>query len=113
MLRGKKIKVLRSYKGISQAELAQKINKTRALVSHVEQTGKVNHTTLIEILKVLNITFEDFENFELKNYKGISNTNDLSLLRKEFENCQKEKDLLKEIVEHQKKIIQMMEKKKK
>jgi transcriptional regulator with XRE-family HTH domain len=38
---GKKIKLLRNIKNITQEELAEKINKTRALVSHIEKTGKV------------------------------------------------------------------------
>ncbi len=46
-------------KGITQAELAEKINKTRALVSHVEQTGQVNYFTLSAIAQALEINFDD------------------------------------------------------
>lgn len=56
---GLKIKFARMVKGITQAELAEKINKTRALVSHVEQTGQVNYFTLSAIAQALEINFDD------------------------------------------------------
>ena len=83
---GKKIKLLRNLKNISQEQLGEKINKTRALVSHIEQSGKVNHYTLTSILKVLN----------------ISHTLD------KIEYLQKENDLLKNLVDSQKKLIEAL-----
>lgn len=56
---GLKVKLARISKGISQLELAQKIGKTRSLVSHIEQTGKVALATLIEISKALGVTTEE------------------------------------------------------
>ena len=52
---GKKIKLARVARGWSQEELAEKVNKTRALISHIENTGKVNSYTLNYICKVLNL----------------------------------------------------------
>ncbi len=46
-------------KGITQAEIAEKINKTRALVSHIEQSGQVNYFTLSAIATALEINFDD------------------------------------------------------
>ena len=42
-------------RGWSQEDLAEKVNKTRPLISHIEITGKVNSYTLNRICKVLNI----------------------------------------------------------
>lgn len=52
---GLKIKMIRLSKGLKQIDLADKINKTRALVSHIEQTGQVNYYTLETIAKALEI----------------------------------------------------------
>jgi transcriptional regulator with XRE-family HTH domain len=41
MLTGKKIKLLRQIHGYTQEELASIIGRTRALVSHIEQSDKV------------------------------------------------------------------------
>ena len=56
---GLKIKFARMVKGITQAELAEKINKTRALVSHIEQSGQVNYFTLSAIATALEVNFDD------------------------------------------------------
>ena len=47
--------MIRLSKGLKQIDLADKINKTRALVSHIEQTGQVNYYTLETIAKALEI----------------------------------------------------------
>ena len=119
MQTGKKIKVLRAMRGLTQEELAEKINKTRALVSSIEQTGKVNHHTLIAILKALQISPEEFEVFDVRKPDKKStklyptpNDEDISVLKERLENYQKENSLLKELVESQKKVITVLEKKK-
>jgi transcriptional regulator with XRE-family HTH domain len=63
---GEKIKMARRIRSLTQDELGNKINKTRAAVSFIEQTGKVNHFTLKAILKVLNISEEDLNNIKQK-----------------------------------------------
>jgi transcriptional regulator with XRE-family HTH domain len=40
---GFSIRILRNLAGLSQAELAEKIGKTRGIVSYIEKQGKVNH----------------------------------------------------------------------
>lgn len=52
---GLKIKMIRLSKGLKQIDLADRINKTRALVSHIEQTGQVNYYTLESIAKALEV----------------------------------------------------------
>jgi transcriptional regulator with XRE-family HTH domain len=58
---GLKIKLARISKGLKQEELAEKINKTRPLISNIEQTGKANHYTLKKICEVLDLDINDLE----------------------------------------------------
>ncbi len=112
---GKKIKMLRALKGLTQDELAIKINKTRALVSHIEQTGKVNSHTLAAILKILGISSDEFEKFDaqqsLKPYKNSENAQ-TDVLKEKIEHYKKENKALKELILSQKKLITILEGKK-
>ena len=56
---GLKIKVERIKQKLTQAELAEKINKTRALVSNIEQTGKAGFYTLQKICEVLGLDIDE------------------------------------------------------
>ena len=58
---GQRIKRLRSYRGMTQDDLAAALGKTRSLVSFLERTGKVNKYTLQEVAQILNVTPEDLE----------------------------------------------------
>jgi len=116
MQEGKKIKILRAIKGLTQDELAAKINKTRALVSHIEQTGKVNNYTLTAILKIFGMTHEEFEKFDAKEtikYYKLPEKEELDILKERVEHYQKENKALKELIQSQKKIIFILERKKK
>ncbi len=112
---GKKIKMLRALKGFKQEDLAGKINKTRALVSHIEQTGKVNNYTLNSILKALGISNEEFEKFDgkdaIKPYRS-QEEDEVKMLKERLESYQKENRALKELIQSQKKLIAVLEKKK-
>ena len=111
---GKKISLLRKLKGFTQDDLAEKINKTRALVSHIEQTGKVNHYTLQTILKALKIQAEEFDSFKgnitiaQEDAAGYG-SKEIAAIKQKSENYQKENEMLKELVLSQKKIIEMLE----
>jgi transcriptional regulator with XRE-family HTH domain len=59
MHRGLRIKMARLAKGLTQQELAAKIHKTRPLISHIEQTGKVHPYTLKKIVEELDLTEND------------------------------------------------------
>ena len=59
---GKQIKIARITKGITQQDLADKINKTRPLISSIEQTGRVNIYTLKQICQVLDMDFKKVSN---------------------------------------------------
>jgi len=111
---GKKIRKARINKDITQEELAGKINKTRALVSHIEQTGKANHYTLGAIAKALGVTPEELESIDEKQISTNKKQKaELDSLHKQIENLKNENSLLKEIISNQKKIITIFENSKK
>lgn len=109
MHKGKKIKMIRALKGLTQEQLALKINKTRSMVSNIEQTGKVNHYTLLSILNALSITENDFDKFDGKKVTLDSGNSELKTTKKELERALREIDTLNELVKSQKKVIQMLE----
>ena len=102
---GKKIKVLRAKKGISQKELADLINRTRTLVSHIEITSKVNFFTLTEIANALDVSIshftDDFTSENVVNEKVV----DYSNLTERIIKVERENELLNEIIQNQKEII--------
>lgn len=98
-------------KGLTQQDLADKINKTRPLISHIEQTGNVNYSTLTEISKVLNISLNDIENivnepqgeYKRNSSKAADNKEEIERLKEEITN-------LKELVRTQREMIEMLKK---
>jgi transcriptional regulator with XRE-family HTH domain len=118
MKAGKKIKLLRQLKGLTQEELAYKIGKTRALLSHIEKTNKINHETLVLILKAFKISMEEFEFFDEKTVektlhkKPVTVEDDvLKQLHEQLVAYKKENSLLKEIIHSQKELISVLKKK--
>jgi transcriptional regulator with XRE-family HTH domain len=75
---GLRIKVARISRKITQAELAERINKTRPLISSIEQTGKVNFYTLKKICDVLGLDIDvltqSTEDLGVFTYKGGSDS---------------------------------------
>jgi|688.fasta_scaffold2333355_1 transcriptional regulator with XRE-family HTH domain len=59
---GLRIKIARISKGLTQEQLAEKINKTRPLISSIEQTGKANYYTLKKICEVLDLDLDELNN---------------------------------------------------
>lgn len=98
-------------KGLTQQDLADKINKTRPLISHIEQTGNVNYNTLTEIGKVLNISLTDIENIvnepQPEYKKAQHKTSDQ---REEIERLKEEITNLKELVRTQREMIELLKK---
>lgn len=113
---GKKIKILRTIRNLSQQQLADRINRTRALVSHIEQSGKVNHYTLLEILKVFKMTEAEFINYHPKEisspYSGEDLKKEVTELKDQLSRLKKDYENLEEKVELYKKLIQSLEKRK-
>lgn len=101
---GKKIKILRAEKGISQQELADLINKTRTLISHIEVTSKVNFYTLTEIANALSVETSYFTDDYTKNIVN-EKREDYSNLSERLKKVERENELLNEIIQNQKEII--------
>lgn len=105
---GVKIKIARITKGYTQEQLADKINKTRPLISHIEQTGKVNAYTLKKICQVLEVNQAELENeiFEPATHyiRENSAAAEISRLKEEIAT-------LKDLVSMQKEVIRELREK--
>jgi transcriptional regulator with XRE-family HTH domain len=116
---GEKIRMVRRLRQLTQEELAVKVNKTRAAISFIEQTGKVNHFTLKSILKILNIAEEDLNNIKQKSALLLEPGSVSESLKAENEGLKikiasqnKEIDALQALIKSQKKLISVLEKRK-
>ena len=108
---GQKIKRLRSFRGMTQEELAVALGKTRSLVSFLERTGNVNKYTLQEIANILNITIEDLES-GLTDVKEQENKGYPKAENPLIEQLQKEIEFLKETISHQWQLLHELSKSK-
>lgn len=110
---GKKIKLARVSKSLTQQELADLIHKTRPLISHIEQTGKVNPYTLHEICKVLDLDIANLNfDFGLVNESGETNyRTELESLRTENRLLLQEINTLRDLVASQKHLIELLQQK--
>ena len=108
---GQKIKVLRAEKGISQQKLADLINKTRTLVSHIEVTSKVNFYTLTEIANVLGVSVSHFTDESVYENIAKESKEEYSNLSDKIKKLERENELLNEIIQNQKEIITQLKEK--
>lgn len=117
MYTGEKIKLLRQLNGMNQEQLSERIGKTRALISHIEKTGKAHHETLLTIIKCFDITEEEFKKFEGTDIKIGNSKNNLNLKAeiKEHEELvdrlKKENKILIDLVSSQKDMIELLKEK--
>ncbi len=114
---GESLKRLRSYRGMTQAELAVSIGKTRSLISFFERTGNINKYTLHEIAAALNTTPEQLEMMDYTQ-NNLINENDVDpinhdALLKLIEQQNKEILFLKETINKQWSLIENLSKGKK
>ncbi|HEU4716878.1 MAG TPA: helix-turn-helix transcriptional regulator [Bacteroidia bacterium] len=110
---GKKIRVARVVKGMTQEDLAEKIGKTRPLISQIESTGKVKVGTLKQICKVLDMDPEDpdLTSFFEENEIYLSGASKQKQRAKDFAIMERELKMLRELVESQKALIDELKKK--
>ncbi|MFN7312455.1 MAG: helix-turn-helix domain-containing protein [Bacteroidota bacterium] len=91
---GLHIKMARMSKGLTQEDLAEKINKTRPLISSIEQTGKVNYYTLAKICEILEVDANDLismaedKKLTYKNKQQTPQTEHIKQLEKQIEQLQ-------------------------
>jgi transcriptional regulator with XRE-family HTH domain len=114
---GLKVKLARISKGLSQLDLAQKIGKTRSLVSHVEQTGRVSLNTLIEMSKALGIPTEELgvvgekDGLSRSEYVINSLTQKLNEMEVELKLEREKYELLHRLYESQLEVIGLLKEK--
>jgi transcriptional regulator with XRE-family HTH domain len=106
---GNHIQNLRENAGISQDQLAEKIGKSKSLISFIENKGKVNDSTLKLIAKSLKVSFEDLKVLPIVDLGKQRNT--LEALKLKCAELERENELLKTLIKNQEKIIQLLEKK--
>ena len=112
---GIQIKLARIAKGITQQELAEKIFRSRPLVSHIEQTGLVNEKTFKEIRKVLQMppiaNPMDRVEESMATYGNIDKLKqEIDFLRKTIDQQKKENRLLQQLCDTQKDLIEKLKK---
>lgn len=111
---GKNIKLARIARGLTQLELAERIHKTRSLISHIEQTGKVHQSTYTLILDVLEMGEDQLKKIDRSIGEPLneSTLEELKQVRKELEQLRHENGMLQDLVENQRKLIHYLEQKK-
>jgi transcriptional regulator with XRE-family HTH domain len=108
---GEKLKKIRVLHGMSQADLAKAIGKTRSLISHLETSGNVNKYTLQEIATALKTDTATIENFNYENVHILRDLNQNTDYNKdEIQRLKEEITDLKATVKEQWKIIQNLTK---
>jgi transcriptional regulator with XRE-family HTH domain len=118
---GLRIKLARITKGLKQEELAEKINKTRPLISNIEQTGKANHYTLKKICEVLDLNINDLEssvvaeptklNDAFQQQQLFSLTNKIKDIEEDNNNLRSLVSAQSELIKNQKEFIKKQSKK--
>lgn len=99
---GNQIKLARVAKGFTQEDLAERIHKTRPMISHIEKTGNISMDTLNRIAAALGVEVADLQKVNPVNIFATKST--------DIENLKREIELLRELVENQKARILLMEK---
>ncbi|MCC6684362.1 MAG: helix-turn-helix domain-containing protein [Bacteroidia bacterium] len=97
---------------MTQQDLAEKINKTRPLISSVEQTGQVSIYTLRKICDVLGLDPYEIEKNTEEDSSGSLSKKEESKLVEKINSLEKQILRLEELVESQKDVIKMLRDKK-
>jgi transcriptional regulator with XRE-family HTH domain len=101
---GLKIKVERIKQKLTQEQLAEKINKTRPLVSSIEQTGKAGYYTLQKICQVLGLDIDELNDPAYDPQHSYQNTEQIDKIK----SLEQEIEYLKRIIESQSDLINVM-----
>ena len=105
---GQKIKLIRSLQGFTQEQLADKINKTRPLISTIERTGQGHPTTIADICKALKTNPFQLASFDEKSIRQfIAGKTEPD--KKEVDALHRELELLKDLVKSKQEQINMLQ----
>jgi transcriptional regulator with XRE-family HTH domain len=116
--RGAKIRNKRMELGLSQAELARRIGKTRGYINTIEKTGKVSDITYLQLINQVGITpSEDAEGEKIISQisklvmepSKIDVAEQTRFLMNQVKHLQMEIDSKKEIIELQKTLIEFLQ----
>jgi transcriptional regulator with XRE-family HTH domain len=104
---GLRIKIARISKGLKQEELAEKINKTRPLISSIEQTVKANHYTLKKICEVLELDIDTLESSVVAESSDLNSyqIEQLTSLRSRIKELEDDNNNLRSLVSAQSELI--------
>ena len=111
---GKQIKIARMFRGLTQQDLAEKVHRTRPLISSIEQTGIVNVHTLKKICEVLEVEPEDLKaNSNDITMAALNTKKEVEALKLEIQNLRIENAHLLDLVETQRDLIHLLKSKQK
>ena len=111
---GKQIKIARMFRGLTQQDLAEKVHRTRPLISSIEQTGIVNVHTLKKICEVLEVEPEDLKaNSNDITMAALNTKKEVVALKLEIQNLRIENAHLLDLVETQRDLIHLLKSKQK
>lgn len=102
------------FRGLTQQDLAEKVHKTRPLISSIEQTGIVNVHTLNKICEVLEVKPEDLKaNSNDITLAALNTKREVEALKLEVQNLRIENAHLLDLVETQRDLIHLLKSKQK
>jgi transcriptional regulator with XRE-family HTH domain len=105
---GEKIKLIRKLQGLTQDQIAEKIHRTRNLVTQIEKTGEGHPNTIANICKALKIKPDQLESFDEKSIRQfIAGKTEPDV--KEVESLKRELELLKDLVKSKQDQINMLQ----
>ena len=105
---GQKIRLIRKLQGLTQDQLADKINKTRPLVSTIERTGEGHPYTITAICSALKIKPAQLDAFSEKDIRDFI-LGKTKPGKNEVEALNREVELLKELLESKQEQIRMLQ----
>src|SRR5687768_16411769 len=105
---GQKIRLIRKLQGLTQDQLAEKINKTRPLISGIEKTGDGHPYTINAICSALKIKPAQLEAFNEKDIKDFI-TGKTQPAKTELDALNREVELLKELLQAKQEQIRMLQ----
>jgi len=97
-------------KRLTQQDLAERINKTRPLISNIEQTGKVNYYTLVKICEVLEVDIDSLHQM-VEEPDSYYQSSDSKNKNQRLQQLEKQIEQLNMLVDSQKDLIAALKEK--
>ena len=95
--------------GITLSKLSKRIGRSRQYLYNIFESNKIDWEVIESIGSIIHHDFYiDFNKTKLNNKQ-----NEMDTLKQTLDNCKKENEMLRELIAHQKKIIDMFDKREK